>query len=272
MQLISFDPFRTLGLPNVRYIKPERMYDHLDDIKQADWLLFPEYWQVNTLVFGLGKRIFPSLPTYLLGHDKVEQTRVFKACCPEHTPRTAIHGSSPATVKSIVESFSFPIVAKAVKSSMGQGVALLETAQALEQWANEHPVLYIQERLPIDRDIRLVWVGNQLIDAYWRLAPENGFHNNVAQGGTTRRDPIPEAAVKLVRTLAQQLNIDHAGFDVAMVDGHPYLFEFNRLFGNQGIQGGPQRLSIAMLAWLQSQYDDPRTPPGAPTAPMPIAS
>ena len=44
MNIVSFDAFRTLGLPGVRYIKPERMYEHLDDIQRADWVLFPEYW------------------------------------------------------------------------------------------------------------------------------------------------------------------------------------------------------------------------------------
>ena len=49
MKLITFDPFRTLGLPGVRYIKPEHMHQHRDELTAADWLLFPGYWQINKI-------------------------------------------------------------------------------------------------------------------------------------------------------------------------------------------------------------------------------
>jgi ribosomal protein S6--L-glutamate ligase len=46
---------------------------------------------------------------------------------------------------------------------------------------------------------------------------------------------LPDAAVTLVETVARTLGIDHAGFDLMECDGHFYLLEFNRLFGNQGL-------------------------------------
>ena len=52
---ITFDPFRTLGIPNVTYIKPENMFKEIDKVKGANYILFPEYWQVNSLVYGLKK-------------------------------------------------------------------------------------------------------------------------------------------------------------------------------------------------------------------------
>ncbi|SFX38572.1 ATP-grasp domain-containing protein [Marinospirillum alkaliphilum] len=253
MKLITFDALRTLGLPRARYIKPERMYDHLDEIRAADWLLFPEYWQINTLLYGLNKRIFPSPASYYLGHNKVEQTRAFMAVCPEHLPKTAIHGSSRYALQAVLENFSLPLVAKAVKSARGEGVALLNTEAELFDWAANHDVLYVQEKLDINRDLRVVWVGGRCLDAYWRIAPEGGFLNNVSQGGSTSRDDVPQAALDLVARIANQLQIDHGGFDVAMVDDWPYLFEFNRLFGNQGLAGGTAVWAEAVLARLSSQ-------------------
>ena len=250
MKLISFDALRTLGLPGVRYIKPERMYDHLDDIRDADWLLFPEYWQINTLLYGLQKRIFPSPASYYLGHNKVEQTRVFKAVCPEHLPKTAIHGSSRSALQEILDRFDFPLVAKAIKSSRGEGVSLLASEAELYDWATHNEVLYIQEKLEIRKDLRVVWVAGELLDAYWRIAPEGGFLNNVSQGGRVSREEVPQVALDLVRRLATQLNIDHGGFDLALVDGWPYLFEFNRLFGSQGMLVGKVSFSEALLKYL----------------------
>lgn len=253
MKLITFDALRTLGLPRARYIKPERMYDHLDEIREADWLLFPEYWQINALLYGLKKPIFPSPASYYLGHNKIEQTRAFLAVCPEHLPRTAIHGSSRHALQTLLETFEFPMVAKAIKSARGEGVALLQNETELFDWAANHEVLYIQEKLDIKRDLRVVWVGDRCLDAYWRIAPEGEFLNNVSQGGSTSRGDIPQAALDLVQRIATQLEIDHGGFDVAMVDGWPYLFEFNRLFGNQGLTGGTAAWSEAVLARLTAQ-------------------
>ena len=64
MKLVSFDALRTLKLPGATYLKPELFLRHLPLLRSADWVLFPEYWQVNTPVLGLHCRIFPSHATY----------------------------------------------------------------------------------------------------------------------------------------------------------------------------------------------------------------
>lgn len=268
MKLITFDAFRTLGIPGVRYIKPERMLDHLEELRTADWLLFPEYWQLNTLVYGLKARIFPSLATYRLGHDKVEQTRVFQALFPEHLPPTEILGASRHAIERVEQRFGYPFIAKRIKSSMGEGVHLIDSRAALEAHLAEEPVLYAQARLPIDRDLRIVLVGGELLAAYWRVTPLGGFRSNVSQGGAIDASDIPPAAVALARRLAEALNLNHAGFDIAMVDGHPYVFEFNRLFGNQGIADSSKRIGAAILRTLGRHDDlgpDDDTPPFALT-------
>ena len=68
----------------------------------------------------------------------------------------------------------------------------------------------------------------------------------------------------LALSVARKLGVDHAGFDIALVGDHPYLLEFNRLFGNQGIPGGGQRLREAILGYLErqsAQNDGPSRPP-----------
>ena len=51
-RFVSFDPLRTLNIPGVIPIKPEHWLIHRDIVQAADWILFPEYWQVNALVYG----------------------------------------------------------------------------------------------------------------------------------------------------------------------------------------------------------------------------
>ena len=262
MHLITFDPFRTLGLPGVRYIKPELMHQHLDILREADWLLFPGYWQLNTLHYALKKKIFPSPVSYHLGHDKVEMTRAFQAACPMHVPRTEILASTMDNVRDVLRRWPLPFVAKQIRASEGLGVFLIETAEQFERYAADNAVLYVQEKLPIERDLRIVVVGQELVAAYWREGTD--FHNNVARGGQVRLDlPIPAAATNFVVTLAAYLDIDHAGFDVAIVNGQPMLLEFNRLFGHQGMPGLQQRVNDAIRRYL---CGEPTPDSGAPTA------
>ena len=82
MQLVSFDIFRTLGLPNTLNLKAESFLKHRAELQRADWVLFPEYWQLNALIYGLGCRVFPSQASYLVGHDKTEMVRAFTASVP----------------------------------------------------------------------------------------------------------------------------------------------------------------------------------------------
>lgn len=254
MNIISFDALRTLHLPNVRYIKPESMYDHLEEIKQADWLLFPQYWQLTALVHGLKKRIFPSLASYMIGHDKVEMTRTFRTVAPAQHPYTIIAPNTPYEVDNIWDTMPSPFVAKIPRSSMGNGVFLIETIGQWRDYVAKSDVLYVQEYLPIDRDIRIIWVGNKIVCGYWRLQSDNGFHNNISQGGQVEVALIPKEAQDLVTYLAQSLDINHAGFDIAMVGSVPYVIEINRIFGNQGIASIQSDVNTELLNYLNEQH------------------
>lgn len=249
MRFVTFDPFRTLGLPGVRYIKPEHMHRHIDELKAADWLLFPEYWQLNTLHYVLRRPIFPSPVSYHLGHDKVEMTRAFQAACPDHVPRTEIAANTPQVAEELLSRWRFPFVAKVPRASMGLGVFPIEHAADWQRYLALTPVLYVQEMLPLERDLRIVLVGTRIVAAYWR--EESGFHNNLARGARVRTDlPVPDEAIAFVHSLAGFLGIDHAGFDVAWVDGRPLLLEFNRLFGHQGMPGLQREVAAAMRDYL----------------------
>ncbi len=263
MKLITFDPFRTLGLPGVRYIKPEHAARQRDELLDADWLLFPAYWQLHGLHYVIRRPIFPSVASYHLGHDKVEMTRALSLACPAHIPDTEILPSDADAISRILDGWRFPFVAKQVRSSRGEGVFLIENRRQLQRYAAANEVLYIQKRLPIERDLRIIIVGRDVVAAYWREG--SGFHNNVSRGARVRTDlPVPDAALAMVTGLARRLEIDHAGFDVAWVDEHPYVLEFNRLFGNKGVADLPQRIGDAMRRYLLGS-----SAPSSPLSPRP---
>jgi len=259
MQLVSFDIFRTLGLPNTTNLKAESFFKHRTDLQQADWVLFPEYWQLNALIYGLGCRVFPSHASYLIGHNKTEMARAFSASVPQNTPHTLIKANDESNRDSVWREMDKPFVAKLSRSSMGQGVWLIESPSDWQRYCAMADVLYVQEYLPIERDLRIVVIGNRVVDAYWRLQASQGFYNNIAQGGTVDRSiPIPESALQLVQQVATSLGINHAGFDIAMVGNHPYLLEFNRLFGTRGVAGGQEAIKNLIWNYLQEALVPPK--------------
>jgi len=253
MNFVTFNPFKTIGIPHTRYIKPENMLAEESVIRGANWLLFPEYWQVNSLVYGWQKRIFPSISTYHLGHDKVEMTRFFQAVVPENTPYTIIKGNYPGVKKEILNEFSYPFIAKKVRSSEGNGVYLINNEAELDKYLAENSILYIQEYLPLDRDLRVVIVGDKIFSAYWRIGKSGDFRNNLAQGGEISYQNIPAPALELVERVARKAGINHAGFDVAYAGGNYYLLEFNVFFGNRGLSGKTQELANHIYRYLIEQ-------------------
>ncbi|MFZ5986855.1 MAG: ATP-grasp domain-containing protein [Bacillota bacterium] len=268
MKFITFDPFRAAGIPDVTYIKPEMIFAKKDLIQEADWILFPEYWQVNLLHYVWKKNIFPSINTYHLGHDKVEMTRALQAAAPQHVPNTLITANITGAKDVIQEQFSYPFVAKEIRNSMGRGVHLVTKAEELRDYIDKNEVLYIQEYLPIDRDLRLVLIGNKVVFSYWRVG-QGSFKNNVAQGGAIDFLPTPREAVELVESLAANLGIDHAGFDLALVEDYPYFFEFNVMFGNQALVQANVPIGKYILDYI-NEKSCPQPP--KPWIPTPKAS
>ncbi|NKN34065.1 ATP-grasp domain-containing protein [Marichromatium bheemlicum] len=263
MRLISFDPFRTLGIPGVTHLKPEEMLRRRAEVAAADWVLFPEQWQLDALLYALKVRVFPSPQSYLLGQDKVRFTRTLSALCPEHLPETLILPATAEAMQQLLDTLTFPLVVKLPRSSMGLGVHRIEHRRALSTLLPTLPLLYAQEYLDIDRDLRVVWVGDEVLCAYWRRDGD-GFHHNVARGGRIDFDGVPAAPLELVTRVARHLGIDHGGFDLAEVAGHWYLIELNTRFGNAGLREHGIDLSAHILAYLQSQSspdDNPDHPP-----------
>lgn len=236
MHLVTFNPLRSLGVDAIP-LRPESFPTDpatLAAVRAADGVLFPETWQVNALHYALHKRIFPSVASYHLGASKVEMTRAFQALVPTQVPETLILPATESGARTATETLGFPMVVKQPRESMGRGVHRVEDARQLAALLPSLELLYAQELLPIDRDLRICWVGDAVLAAYWRIGGD-GFHTNISRGATESFDAIPLAALELVARVARTLGVDHAGFDVAMVGDHPYLFELNTLFGNEVI-------------------------------------
>jgi len=250
MRLISFDMLRTLDIPDICILKPEELFRAKDEIKTADWILFPEYWQTNSLVYAWKKNIFPNIGTYHIGHDKIEMIRAFEAVTPANVPFTRILPCTDNAIEQILDEFSFPFVVKEIRSCRGEGVFLIEDRKSFLNYTKKNEILFAQEYLPITRDLRIVLIGKKVVTGYWREAREGGFHNNVSQGGSVNFEGVPESAFSFTEHVAAELGINYAGFDVADVDGHYFLMEYNVRFGTHALNTRGIRLGRLILEYL----------------------
>lgn len=266
LRLLSFDVFRSLGIPNTHFIKPEEVFKRSLEIEQSDWILFPPHSLMNLVAYAFGKKIFPSVNTYHLGFDKIQMTRAFMIRFPKQTPQTQICSSTENNIERILDNMTFPFVVKEVRNACGRGVFLVKNRNEFLKYANTNEILYIQEYLEINRDLRVVWVGNQVVLAYWRIAPSGGFLNNISAGGEIDYNNIPTEALDLVSQICTILNINYAGFDIAILNGHCYLLEYNLFFGTQALNDRKINLSPIIHQYLLDQSAN-NIPPQNPKIP-----
>jgi ribosomal protein S6--L-glutamate ligase len=97
-------------------------------------------------------------------------------------------------------------------------------------------VAYIQEYIPSGRDIRVVIIGNEIVHAYWRIAPPDDFRSNVAVGATISFDDVPQNALDLALDTAQKCQWNDVGIDIVNDDGALYVLEANMKYGKEGFR------------------------------------
>lgn len=213
---------------------------HLDDydaearalIRGADRIYYPGSLYAD-LFAAMGKPTFPSCHSYRFAQDKIRQSALFSLLGLPHPPTRVFYGRRQK--EKILDRFAFPFVAKIPRgSARGRGVFLIEDADQLAAYcARPHPA-YIQQYLPVDRDMRIVVIGGQVVHAYWRLAAPGDFRSNVSVGGRVCLDPVPPEARSLATAVARRCGWDDVGIDLCRWRGDLYVIEANMKYGREG--------------------------------------
>ena len=119
---------------------------------------------------------------------------------------------------------------------MGRGVFLIKSEEDLRLYLQRTKVAYIQEYLPVRRDIRMVVIGRRVIHAYWRVAHENEFRTNISLGGTVSLEKVPDRAHELALHTARACGWDDVGIDICRYGGRYYVLEANMKYGKEGFK------------------------------------
>lgn len=181
----------------------------------------------------MGKKIFPSADSYRFALDKIQQSAIFKIQNIPH-PRTKVfYGKGQQ--QSITDHFPFPFVAKKARgSARGEHVYLIQSHDDLSAYLKIKGPAYIQEFLGVEKDLRIIVIGNKVRLAYWRQAREGNFKTNLSQGGTICFDPVPRNALKLALETAEKCGWNDVGIDIIEADNQFYVLEGNMKYGTKG--------------------------------------
>lgn len=219
----------TLGVkPNFRDYTPHER----DLIHKAECVLFPgvNYAQFLTTI---GKKIFPSLETYLYADEKIKQTTLFQMLDIPHPPTRFYYHLHH---RDILKDFKFPFIAKLPRySARGRGVFMIQNQTALDQYLELVNIAYIQEYLGHDRDLRVVLINYEPVLAYWRITEAGNFRSNLFQGGTIDFKDIPPNALALAQKTAHRCRLNNVGLDLIFSRGRWHVIEANMKYGLKGL-------------------------------------
>lgn len=229
---------RLTGVPEVTTlgVKPN-FHDYTSAERQQIFntkaVLYPtlNYAQLFTT---MGKKIFPSVETYLYADEKIKQTTLFNMLAIPH-PRTRFY--LKREFHRIERDFPFPFIAKIPRASArGRGVFMITGPADLEQYLAKSRIAYIQEYIPHDRDLRVILINYEPVLAYWRKKSPEEFRTNLYQGGEIDFADIPTNIMSMVRDYARRCKFNDAGLDLLHHNGNWYLLEANMQYGREGFR------------------------------------
>lgn len=135
-----------------------------------------------------------------------------------------------------------PLVIKLLEGTQGIGVVLAETPQAaksvIQAFKGLNANILVQEFIKEagGADIRCFVVGNKVIAAMKRQAPDGEFRSNLHRGGKAEKIKLtPEERSTAVRS-AKAMGLGIAGVDLLRSNHGPVVMEVNSSPGLEGIE------------------------------------
>ena len=158
---------------------------------------------------------------------------------------------------------SVPLVMKLLQGTQGQGIVLAETRKAAESVMSAFRQLeadiLVQEFIKESSgtDIRALVVGDNVVAAMQRIAPEGEFRSNVHRGGRTEQIILNQEEEKIAVKAASVLGLRIAGVDLMRSKRGPLVLEVNSSPGLEGIEAS-SGVDVAgnIVRFIESDYED----------------
>lgn len=165
-----------------------------------------------------GVRFIPSIESQFSNKSKENVSRFCRKFDLSH-PHTEIFYDRNEGVN-YLKKCSYPRIIKRSYGPSNYGgyfvhkVDSAEQALALLQKKRYLPV-YVQECIPLTKDIRVMLIGHKPVCAFWRIAGADQWITNTSQGGSMSYDNIPIGALELAVSASKAAKAEYFACDIA---------------------------------------------------------
>lgn len=142
----------------------------------------------------------------------------------------------------VTKKLGFPFILKITEGTQGVGVFLVKNKTAANHYFNIYSgsgTRVILQKFIAEskgRDIRIIVIGNKIIAAMERIAPETEFRSNIHRGGVGKIVELTEKEKSIALLATKGLNLKIAGVDIIRSNTGPLLLEVNSSPGLEGIE------------------------------------
>jgi len=136
----------------------------------------------------------------------------------------------------------FPYIVKTLHGSKGIGVIFVESMPALTSmlqliWkVNEDTEMILQEYIPVDFDIRVHVLGDEVIGAMKRYVVKDDFRSNYSQGGKVENYKPSDEEKEICIRASKAVGASWSGVDYLIRNNEPFVIEVNASPGTEGIE------------------------------------
>lgn len=168
-------------------------------------------------------------------------------------PATAFAFYTDATRDLISRVGGVPVVVKLLEGTQGRGVVLAETQKAAESVIDAFRELkahfLVQEfiREAGGADVRCLVIGNKVVAAIKRTAPEGEFRSNLHCGGIATLTRLSKEEKAVAISSARILGLRVAGVDILRSNRGPLVMEVNSSPGLEGVETATGRDIAGMI-------------------------
>ena len=157
-------------------------------------------------------------------------------------PRSALTRTTRGLRSAVENCRGMPVVLKVLQGTQGVGVMLVHTPISLgsvvETLHGLEQDVIIQQFIAegAGRDYRAFVIGNRVVSAMMRTAPEGEFRSNIHRGGEGTLVKLPKNYERAAIRAAQVLGLQIAGVDLIESAEGPLILEVNSSPGFEGIE------------------------------------
>lgn len=158
------------------------------------------------------------------------------------SPKTVLT-RHPKALRAVLNKVNgLPVVLKVLKGTQGLGVMLIDTqitlSSVLDTLRGLEQDVIIQQFIAegAGRDYRAFVIGNRVVAAMSRTAPEGEFRSNIHRGGEGRLVKLPKAYERAAIRATKVLGLHIAGVDLMRSRSGPVVIEVNSSPGFEGIE------------------------------------